>query len=363
MSFLNCFRICIHMEEMECGSLLRGTLPHGCQHCREGGKLVLFISGRCQGGCYYCPLSEVKKGNDLIFANEARVESKEDIIREARQIGATGTGITGGDPLLCAERTEKAIATLKKEFGVAHHIHLYTCSVNIDKLRRLEDAGLDEIRFHPPLEMWTRMDELPFRRLISRTGMSVGLELPALPDRERELRKALAFAAEAGMDFVNLNELEFSEGNYSMMKRFGYQIKDDLSSAVEGSEELARRLLMESRGINVHYCSSAFKDSVQLRRRLLRRAERVAKGCDEITEDGTLLKGVIECDEPQKVMQWLCEEFEIPLEFMNLDSEKERLEIAPWILEEIYDEVPFRSYIVEEYPTADRLEVERTPLR
>jgi pyruvate formate-lyase activating enzyme-like uncharacterized protein len=32
-------------------------------------------------------------------------------------------------------------------------------------------------------------------------------------------------------------------------------------------------------------------------------------------------------------------------------------------LEEIAAELPYASYIVEEYPTADRLEVERTPLK
>jgi pyruvate formate-lyase activating enzyme-like uncharacterized protein len=37
--------------------------------------------------------------------------------------------------------------------------------------------------------------------------------------------------------------------------------------------------------------------------------------------------------------------------------------VAPWVLEEIASELELRSFIVEEYPTADRLEVEREPLR
>jgi len=38
------------------------------------------------------------------------------------------------------------------------------------------------------------------------------------------------------------------------------------------------------------------------------------------------------------------------------------LEVAPWVLEDLAALLPFRCYLVEEYPTADRLEVERQPL-
>ncbi len=350
-------------EDLECLSCLNGDLPLGCQHCREGGKLVLLITGSCGGGCWYCPLSDAKKGKDVIYANERLAGSKEDVLEEARSIGATGTGITGGDPLQCLERTERAIRALKEEFGEGHHIHLYTCTVDAEKALRLEAAGLDEIRFHPHLDDWDSLGGLPLKELMSRTSMHVGLELPALPGKERELRSAMGSAAAMGLHFVNINELEFSEGNYGMMKAMGYGIKDELSSAVEGSEELGRSLCHDMEGITVHYCSSSFKDSVQLRRRLMRRAERVASESDEMTEDGTLLKGVVDCNEPQKLMEWLTEEFDVPAELMRHDTEKRRLEVAPWVLEDIHEEIPYNCYIVEEYPTSDRLEVERMPLR
>jgi hypothetical protein len=39
-----------------------------------------------------------------------------------------------------------------------------------------------------------------------------------------------------------------------------------------------------------------------------------------------------------------------------------KVEVAPWVLEDIADELGFKCYISEQYPTADALEVERTPL-
>jgi hypothetical protein len=56
-------------------------------------------------------------------------------------------------------------------------------------------------------------------------------------------------------------------------------------------------------------------------------------------------------------------EFGVPRRLLRADAAKNRLEVAPWVLEEIAPELTLECYLVEEYPTADRLEVERTPLR
>ncbi len=39
-----------------------------------------------------------------------------------------------------------------------------------------------------------------------------------------------------------------------------------------------------------------------------------------------------------------------------------KIEVAPWILEDIAEDLRFKCVISEQYPTADALEVERTPL-
>lgn len=82
-------------EKMEADSIYTGHLPKGCVMCRKGAKLVLLVSGRCDSGCFYCPLSSKKKGKDVIYADEKLASSDEDIIFEAESIDAEGTGITG----------------------------------------------------------------------------------------------------------------------------------------------------------------------------------------------------------------------------------------------------------------------------
>ena len=319
--------------------------------------MVLFITGKCGTGCFYCPVSDSKMGSDNIFANELPVASLEDIIEEAENMDALGTGITGGDPLMKMDRTLKAIRMLKEHFGKEHHIHLYTSTIDLKKAKELASAGLDEIRFHPSPDIWGSVKGTELGEIVE-LGLDVGIEVPALPCHRDSLDALVNDAFELGVKFINLNELEFSETNWDMMDSMGYDLKDD-SSAVAGSEEVALEVIKHSK-MPIHFCSSSFKDSVQLRRRLIRRAERTAREMDVVTEDGTLLKGVLYADDVKEAIAVL-KEYDVPDELFY-DCGNGKLEVAPWVLEELADELPYKCYITEEYPTADRLEVERTPL-
>jgi pyruvate formate-lyase activating enzyme-like uncharacterized protein len=171
-------------------------------------------------------------------------------------------------------------------------------------------------------------------------------------------------AEESGAQFINLNELEFSEPNIEALRARGYRAKDDESSAVKGSEEVARKILKSYTGkMAVHYCSSSFKDATQLRNRLLRRARNTATDLEIITEDGTFIKGVIETRDPAKLVNELMEKFAIPEKLIRHDKQKNRVELAAWVLEQLPSDMLGRVFIVEEYPTADRLEVERRPIQ
>ncbi len=352
------------------GSRYAGRLPGGCAPCGRGAKMVLLVTGRCGSGCFYCPLSEEKRGRDVAFANERPLGCEEDALEEARLIDAEGTGVTGGDPATDLPRVEALVHALKRELGRAHHVHLYTSRALGDgELSRLAGAGVDEVRFHPPPEALA--DEVA-RRSYARAvadavalGLEAGYEVPVLPDHEHELRTFLGSLVGAeGRPFVNLNELEFSPTNADALLARGYTVKGDVSAAAKGSEELARRLVDEfgPRGLRVHYCSAQFKDAVQLRRRLARRARNVARPHEVVTDDQTILKGVVETDDPEAVARDLQARFDVPAELMAIDRERSLLELAPWVLQELRDDIDADCYLVEEYPTWDRLEVEREPL-
>ncbi len=327
--------------------------------------MVLFVTGLCSYHCFYCPVSDEKMYKDVVFADEMRVQRDEDVLAEARAIRAKGAGITGGDPMEAMDRLCHYLRLLKGEFGPEFQTHLYTMTTDLDKIRRAREAGLDEIRFHVPPGLWrhaARSGFVPAVRLARDLGMAVGLEVPLLPDRKLDLIELVRWAESERLEFVNLDELEYSEANWGRMRRSDYSMKHELSYGVKGADEAAAEILQMPWEITVHYCSSGYKDGWQLRTRLKRRAATVARPYDEVTEDGTLVKGVIEADDLAAVERVLTGTFEVPPDLLAAVPEKRRVEVASWVLEEIAAKLPWPSFVVEEYPTADGLEVERQRL-
>lgn len=349
----------------------RGKLSPGCEQCQEGQKLVLFVTGLCRFRCFYCPVSERRNQLDVVYANERRVLTDADVLEEARAIGAAGTGITGGDPLGVIDRTLHYVRLLKAEFGPAHHIHLYTHEPNPEKLRRLAEAGLDEFRLHIPHYLWGSLDGhgSAYRDVLAAApswGIRRGVEIPVLPEKEKDLRRLLRALDRLHLDFINLNEMEFSATNESALHQRGYRVDAWNGWGVKGSRAVAERIVREAHlSTPLHYCSSRFKDSVQLRKRLLRRAERTAPAFADRTEDGTILLGVIEAPDALQLASAVAEMESVgrvaPADY-RVDADRRRVELAPDRLRRFAGRLRFPAFTVELYPTADSLEVERTPL-
>ncbi|MGZ4917892.1 MAG: radical SAM protein, partial [Halobacteriota archaeon] len=203
---------------------------------------------------------------------------------------ALGTGLTGGEPLLRLDRTLHYVKLLKYSLGAEHYIHLYTgLSPPRHTLRQLVSVGLDEIRLHPPLDLWATFRQSTWFRALQDAkamGLHVGVEIPAI-----KAVPAILEAIEQYQAFLNLNELEFSETNYGTMRARGYAPQMS-SYAAEGSEAIARSIVRAAP--RAYFCPSTSKDSIQLRERLKRKSKCVARDFDEVTEDGTLVYAVIE---------------------------------------------------------------------
>jgi len=359
-------------------SIYTAPLSPGCKMCADGSKMVVFITGLCPSKCFYCPLSKEKLGKDKIFADEWELKNESDtdkLIFEAKFIDATGAGITGGDPLIVWRRTKKYIALLKEKFGADFHIHLYTGGIkNSEHIFDLVKTGLDEIRFHPMPNYWKKMSSGPIKKPINiaiDSGIDVAIEIPSIPKKEKQILSLINWGDQKQINWINLNELEFSETNADALTKKNLTVKNDISAAVKGSQETAYKViehaLKENLNIGIHYCSSSFKDGIQLRKRIMRRAKNIAKKTDIITDDGTLLKGVIYTDnKPLKnIANLLINNFKLENNDLYIDKEKDRIELGIWNLEKIAKDLKkykLKCYIIEEYPTADRLEVERTTI-
>lgn len=368
-------------------SLFLRELPLGCKYCKKGEKMVLFVTGICPRRCTYCPLSDNKKDKDVVFTDEWLTDKPEDIITECKLIKAKGTGITGGDPLSRIDRTVKFIKLLKKEFGKKFHAHLYTSLDLVTKstLKKLFDAGLDEIRFHPEIDDFTLWHKLSIAKEVSKKWQ-VGIEIPVIPGKFNETMDLIHFSEEY-IDFLNLNELEISDNNANSLTEQGFRTVEDSYAIIDSAKMgklILKTLAKENTKLKVNFCSTKVKDSEQLTERIKRRAKSIVRDFDHMTEEGLLVRGAIyPIIEPgfsyrEKIKKIMSESnmkrlakiksdieknFEIPKKFIAVDELKLRILIAPWILEELVKEKEFKklgykSAIVTEYPTWDQLETE-----
>ena len=316
--------------------------------------MVLFVYGYCdQRDCFYCPLGENRKNVDTVYANEREVTSDEDVLTEAHRMDALGTSITGGEPQESLDRTCHYLSLLKDEFGEDHHTHLYTgITGGRENMRRLSEAGLDEIRFHPPLDLWgdlhgTEWEEILY--IAREEGLTPAFEIPGI----RAETEFLDFLDEGAADFCNVNEFEMSDGNYRRMQEEGFERKEGHMSAVESPTEEILDVMGDHD--KVYFCTSVFKDAAQHRRRLKRMARKIRREFDEVTDDGTLVYGKTWVTEDR-----LCD-LGVPDEYYTVKSD--HVELAWWLLEEMVDEGDLgEGEIVEQYPTVDGTVVERTPL-
>jgi hypothetical protein len=296
--------------------------------------LVFFVGGECDfpEHCrWYCPISEERKGKPVKFVNERAFNDWEDLWDEIAKADARGMSITGGDPLVSEDLRAfivEAIRMTKEHCGTAFHIHLYTNAVNFTPAiaAELADAGLDEIRFHP-----TPGDFEAFN-IARDANLVFGAEVPAIPTAEQEtyLENLLATLEASGGAFLNLNELEMTPATAPALKKRGLALKEDTLAAVRGSKEFALKFLKahaKSR-VSIHYCSVALKDAVQTRQRYLRRARVVKRPYEEVTEEGLLVKGMIQGPPNllEELRDLLINEVEVPPEMLFLPEGSNVLE-------------------------------------
>ena len=347
---------------------------------RGGGQLPQAVHGWL-GHLKTKPVLAAQKPGQV--ANERLVRNEEDLVAEAKAMKALGAGITGGDPLMKLDRSVAYIQLLKRRFGQKFHIHLYT-SLNLvtrEGLQRLQEAGLDEIRFHLDLESKNLWPKLALARQFS---WKTGVEVPLVPTKEKMLHELIDFA-QAQVDFCNLNELERSDCSQSKLGDRGFVPKNKLSYGVKGSVELGISLLKygeQKYQFPIHICTARLKDFVQMGNRIQREAQGVRKKFDVVDAEGLLIRGALYDPELvpgfryresldgqrervlarlERILPLVQKNLELAEDDLFLDRQKPRLLLSAAKLKQYRQEarhLGLRAAIVKEYPTADQIEME-----
>lgn len=270
----------------------KGTKPvylgmsRGCELCGAGSWSCLFINGKCNGRCFYCPSKQEAIGvpttNTLNFP---RVQDYEDYLD---RFGFKGVSLSGGEPLLTPDITLKFLRAVKRRFGDRVYLWMYTNGILIERdvLSRLKDAGLDEIRFDIGATEYS----------LKKAGMAVGVighvtvEIPAIPEKSDLLKNKLHEMSDLGISYLNLHQLRLTPHNLPQMVGRAYTCLHGEHPTVLESElaalDLLRHAALNRLPLAVNYCSFVYKNRYQKAAARRRGAFLIGETCEDVTESG-----------------------------------------------------------------------------
>ncbi len=271
----------------------KGTKPHfgplspGCELCVQGLWSCLFVNGKCNCRCFYCPAEQ--NSVDIPMTNRISFPDPSGYVEYLEKFGYRGVGLSGGEPLLTFATTLSYAAAVKKRFGARVFVWLYTNGtlIDVEKLAQLADAGVDEIRFDIGA---TGYD-------LSKAGLAVGrvatvsVEIPAVPEDVDVLKKVISAMQDKGIDHLNLHQLRVTPYNAGKLLERGYSFVPGEKVTVLESELAALDLMLFSAqcvGLPVNYCSFVYRHRYQNAAAKVRSAFLVLKGHESLTESGMI---------------------------------------------------------------------------
>lgn len=240
-----------------------GPLSPGCRQCTVKAWSCLFVSGRCNGRCFYCPTPQ--DTDDPPMAGTVPFHRPQDYADYVRLFGFGGASVSGGEPLLDFDRSLEFVRALRRTCGPGLHIWLYTNGIlaSEKKLRLLVEAGLDEIRF----DIGATDYALKAVRLARGIVPTVTVEIPAVPEERGRLEGLLDELSEAGVSHLNLHQLRLTPHNARHLLEHDYTYVHGPKVTVLESELCALALVASAaksgHPLAVNYCSFVYKHRFQ----------------------------------------------------------------------------------------------------
>jgi uncharacterized protein len=270
-----------HGTKLDCRDL-----STGCQICGSGQWSCLFINGKCNCNCFYCPTEQGRIG--VPTTNTIQFPRASDYADYVEKFRFQGVSISGGEPLLSLEACLKYIVAVRKRLGDRLYIWLYTNGIlsNPELLARLRDAGLDEIRF----DIGAVGYHLEKARQAVGIIPVVTVEIPAIPEDYELVREKLRPMADSGISHLNLHQLRLTPFNLEKVKNRGYTFLHGERVTVLESEWTALRLIRDAAqggiALPINYCSFHYKRSYQRAAARRKSAPFVMKSYEDLTQSG-----------------------------------------------------------------------------
>ncbi len=256
-------------EKLKDSWLFKETKPYhkqisnGCSLCGQGKWSCIFITGKCNAKCFYCPASQESDG--IPTSQNLHFETPEAYAEYINYFRFKGVSFSGGEPLLFFDRTLEYLERIRKDCAPDIYIWMYTNGILADeeKFRKLAAAGLNEVRFDIGATHFS-LDKIAFAKGII---PNITIEIPAVPEEKEKLKQLLPEMIKAGVTNLNLHQLRLTKHNAPKLLKHNYTYIHAEQPVVLESELAALEIVDYAREnnleIGVNYCSFFFKNRFQ----------------------------------------------------------------------------------------------------
>lgn len=264
------------------------AISPGCALCGQGEWSCLFINGICNASCFYCPSDQKKEGQPVTSSLE--FSNPNDYADYVKAFNIKGVSFSGGEPLMSFDRVLLFLKTLRAKVSHSLHIWMYTNGLLIteDKLKKLKDNGLDEIRFD------ISADTYRLGAMKKAIGLipCVTVEIPAIPEDLKKTRPLIKELHEAGVNYLNLHQIRCSRFNKTRLMKRGYTFVNGAGVTVMETEMAALELIQYALDNNIplpiNYCSFTYRHQFQKAGAQRRNSLKIKAGHEDVTPTGLI---------------------------------------------------------------------------
>jgi hypothetical protein len=264
------------------------NLSKGCQLCGEGEWSCLFITGKCNANCFYCPANQQTDG--IPSTQLTSFNNVDDYIQYLDFFGFKGASLSGGEPLLFFERTLDYVQNIKKYFGDKIYLWIYTNGIlgSEEIYRKLANAGIDEVRF----DIGATKYDLKYLKKATNIIPTITIEIPAVPEEFDKLKRIIPELISIGVSNLNLHQLRLTNYNAPKLLKRNYTYLHGEQATVLESELTALKIIEyvadTNLNIGVNYCAFNFKNRFQKAGFRKKIASKFVEPHEQITENGFL---------------------------------------------------------------------------
>jgi len=238
-------------------------ISKGCELCGKGEWSCLFITGICNGNCFYCPTSQdtdhLPTTQQITFTNPA------DYASYINHFGFKGVSFSGGEPFLAFDKVVDFLTELRKSCPPDLYIWMYTNGLlaTREKFEILAALGMNEVRF----DIGATKYSLNYVKEAKGIIPNITIEIPAIPEELELLKSLLPEMIDAGVTNLNLHQMRLTSHNAGKLMPHKYTYLSLEHSVVWESEltafELMKYASQNKLDIGINYCAFQFKNRHQ----------------------------------------------------------------------------------------------------